>query len=273
MKRASYNWKLPAAIEARLGHESYGSQRIIQEAGQLLLILHQPPGDSLMEREAAVFLRQPDGRWLYQGNAQGEHALGQLLDGYRAALAALEAGLEKAAGADALFHILDRGIPLARAAGNMKEALQAAREAERQDAFLITCRDRAVDIARALELLLANARLALDYQLARQAEAQVQATLESQQAQYKLNILAAWTLPLMTVATLFGMNLKSGLEFTPAFVFWGIFLAGLGLGLMARGWVSPAKTGRPAQGAGKPLGKKTSPGKGSKGLGRSPGSR
>lgn len=241
MKRPNFNWKLPAAIEARLGTESYGAQRAIFEDEHLLLVLHEPPRAKSGEREAAVFLRQPAGKWLHHGVDNGAFALQQLLERYGKLLTDLDARYVKAANADDLFQILDQAIPLARAAGNLRDALQTARETVKTDRLLIDARDRAVELARGLELLLADARLALDYHLARNAEEQVRAALAVNRAQHKLNILAALTLPLMTVATVFGMNLASGLENLPALLFWGVFAAGLVLGLFAKGWVHPGK--------------------------------
>ena len=246
MSRPDFNWKLPAEIAVRLGKASYGAQRAIFEADHLLLVLHEPPAPREAERTAAVFLRQPSGKWLYQGADNGEFALRQLLDRYRQRLAELDRQQSTAVTADELFRILDVAIPLARAAANLRDALQAGREAVKADAILIDLRDEAVSLARGLELLLADARLALDYRLARQAEEQVLAAQAVSRAQHKLNILAALTLPLMTVATLFGMNLPSGLEGLRAPLFWALLAGGLVLGLVAKAWVKaapvPAKT-------------------------------
>lgn len=242
MKRPAFNWKLPKSIEARLGRETYGSQRAILEDDHLLLVLHQPPTGSRSEREHAVFLRIPEGKWQYQGAENGEYAMNRVLDAYGKILADLDQRLDKAATAESLFQIIEAAIPVVRAAGSMKDALQAAREMVRQDQVLIDSRDRAVDIARGMELLLADARLALDYRLARNAEEQVQAALSTTRAQQKLNVLAAWTLPLMAIAAVFGMNLPSGVESAPALVFWAIFMAGILLGLMANGWVQRTET-------------------------------
>lgn len=244
MTRPTFNWKLPAAIEARLGTESYGAQRVIQEDGHLLLILHQPPAAQGNQREAAVFLRLPDGNWLHQGATNGISALRQLLERYRKEFNRLDTQQAVATGAEDLFRILDHAIPLARAIGNMKEALQAAREAVKTDLLLIDARDQAVELARGLELVVADARLMLDYRLAHNAEEQVRAALAVNRAQHKLNILAALTLPLMTLTAIFGMNLESGLGNGPIALFWGILLVGFVLGLSAKSWIQatgPAK--------------------------------
>lgn len=237
MTRRSYDWKLPQAIEQRLGRESYGSQRAIHEDDHLLLVLHEPPVADGNAREHAIFLRRPDGKWLHHGVDNGQHALGQLLDRYEKHLAELEKMMGIAKNAEQMFQVLDKALPLARAAGNLKDALQAARDMVKLDPPLIDCRDRAVDLARGMELLVADTRLALDFRLTRNAEEQVQFALATNRAQQKLNILAAWTLPLMTVATVFGMNLRGGFENLPAVYFWLVFAAGVVLGMMAKRWV------------------------------------
>lgn len=246
MPRPDYAWKLPREISDRLGTESYGAQRALCEQDHLLLVLHEPPVKEGNEREHRVFLRQPDGTWLFQGNPQGERTLVDLVEHYDKVLSSLEGRYQQARSAADLFQLLDRLMPMARAATNMKDALQSARESTPGDKLLITLRDRAVEVARGLELLLANARLALEYQLARQSEEQTRAAMAGTQAQLKLNTLAALTFPLMTLAAVFGMNLPSGLESQPAWMFWAVFGAGLMLGLGVKSWVrsiKPAGTG------------------------------
>jgi len=235
--RRNYGWKLPSAIEQRLGRESYGAQRAIFEDEHLLLILHEPPLSEGNDREAAVFLRKPDGKWQYHGVDNGQHALGQLLERYEKLFGELGKSYGKAKLAEQLFQILERALPLARAAGNLKDALQSAREQVKAEQLLIDFRDRAADLARGMELLVGDTRLALDFRLARNAEEQARFALASNRAQQKLNVLAAWTLPLMTVATVFGMNLKGGFENLPIAVFWLVFAAGIVLGMVAKSWV------------------------------------
>lgn len=260
MKRADYNWKLPFAIEQRLGMESYGAQRAIFEDEHLLLVLHEPPVRASNEREHAVFLRTPEGAWLYHGQDKGEFVLDRVLDAYQKELGNAQTHYAAARNADELFEVLDRVIPLARAAANAADALQSAREKVRADRKLITARDRGVDLARGFELLLADARLALDHRLARNAEEQSQAAAEFGRAQHKLNIIAALTFPLFTVATVFGMNLKSGLEELPLVAFWAVLALGLMIGFFVKAWATPAPVSpapqKPRGGTGKPKGLK-----------------
>lgn len=238
MPRSQYKWTLPAEITARLGSESWGAQRAIVESGELLLILHAPPKPDSNEREHEVYFRQLDGKWLHKGLEHGERALRGFLDEYRALLDELETRFEKAGSIDALFSVIDRLIPLARSSANMRAALQTARESIDNDGFLIDMRDRSVEIARGFELLLADARQALDFRMARSAEEQTRAAEAGNRAQHKLNILAALTFPLMSVSAIFGMNLRSGLEELPVIAFWLVFAGGLWLGMLVKTWVS-----------------------------------
>ncbi|WP_341886857.1 hypothetical protein [Variovorax sp. YR752] len=236
-RRIDYDWELPAAMQQRLGGSTYGAQRIIHEQEHLMVILHEPPSGSGAERKPVVFLRKPDGAWLHKGNNPGERALAKLLESYRAAFSTFEIRHQAAETSEDLFQVLGPLIPLTRAARNMQDALQAARDAVKGDLMLIDQRDLAVEIARGFELLLADTRMSLDYRLARAAEAQAGSALDMSRAQHKLNTIAALTFPLMAVGAAFGMNLHSGVENLPSWVYWLIFAAGICLGVMLRGWV------------------------------------
>jgi Mg2+ and Co2+ transporter CorA len=184
-----------------------------------------------------VFLRTPDGAWSFQGQPGGEQALRRLLDAYQERLTKGLAAYDQANDAADLFALIERARPVGRASGNLYAALQAAREAVRDDAELITARDSAADINRGLELLLADAQLALNFRLAQQAETQTRAALANHRAQEKLNTLAAWTLPLMAVGAVFGMNLRNGGETTDTWLFWTVLAAGIVVGWWVKVWV------------------------------------
>ncbi|MGJ7555499.1 hypothetical protein ACSFBI_16010 [Variovorax sp. RB3P1] len=244
-RRIDYDWELPPALQQRLGSSSYGAQRIIHEQGHLMVILHEPPTGTGSERKPAVFLRKPDGAWLHKGNNPGERALQKLLESYRATLSTFEIRHEAAETSEALFQILGPLIPLSRAASNVQATLQAAREAVPEDALVTDMRDRAVEIARGTELLLADTRMSLDYRLAHAAEQQARAAMEVSRAQHKLNTIAALTFPLMAIGAAFGMNLHSGAENLPGWVYWAIFGAGLFFGVLLRGWVKAPEAAAP----------------------------
>jgi hypothetical protein len=249
-RRIDYDWELPPALQQRLGSSSYGAQRIIHEQGHLMVILHEPPAGTGSERKPVVFLRKPDGSWLHKGNNPGERPLVKLLESYRAALGVFEIRHEAAETSEALFQILGPLIPLSRAASNLQATLQAARDAAPDDVLITDMRDRAVETARGLELLLADTRMSLDYRLAHAAEQQARAAMEVSRAQHKLNTIAALTFPLMAVGAAFGMNLHSGMENLPGWVYWAIFGAGIFMGVLLRGWVKAPEPPAPATGPG-----------------------
>lgn len=245
-RRIDYDWELPPTLQQRLGTSSYGAQRTLHEEGHLMVILHEPPAGTGSERKPAVFLRKPDGAWLHKGNNPGERALQKLLESYRTVLGTFELRHEAADDAEALFQILGPLIPLSRAASNMQATLQAAREAVPADPLITDMRDRAVEIARGIELLLADTRMSLDYRLAHAAEQQARAAMDVSRAQHKLNTIAALTFPLMAIGAAFGMNLHSGVENLPGWVYWAIFGAGLLFGVLLRGWVKAPEAVVPA---------------------------
>jgi Mg2+ and Co2+ transporter CorA len=74
----------------------------------------------------------------------------------------------------------------------------------------------------------------MNYTLARRSEELAQSSHQLAEAGHRINMLAAIFLPLMTVATLFGMNLISGLEDRSPVIFWIVGAAGLLLGMQVR---------------------------------------
>lgn len=238
MARGDFTWTLPAEITARLGSESWGSQRAIAEGGHLLLVTHEPPGPEGNTRVPRVFWRRPDGAWACNGREHGQQQLTRLIDDYRKQLDALEERYQAAGSADDLFKVLEAVSPLARSAGNLAVALQSAREHVGADKFLITQRDGTYEVSRGFELLLADAKLALDHRLARNAEDEARASHAIARAQHKLNLLASVTFPVMALSTVLGMNLPSGLENAPVVLFWLVFLAGAGMGVATSRWVT-----------------------------------
>ncbi|THU01030.1 hypothetical protein E9531_09605 [Lampropedia puyangensis] len=239
-RRERYKWPVSEAITRRLGAASFGAQRAIFEDGQLLLVLHAPPQAS-KARDHEIFLRLPDnepqGQWLYKGQKGGQRVLEELLLRYEKELSRLSNALDIAENAAALFSIIGDCIPITRAAVNLQKTMEAGRNAVKEDQWLIDQRDKAVEIARNFELLLADARLDLDYKLAQAAEQQTRATEAVIRAQRKLNTIAALTFPVMALGAAWGMNLQSGLEAANPALFWLVIVIGILLGLVVRLWI------------------------------------
>ena len=238
MKRKQYNWQLPKEIELRLGETTYGRQRAIFEAEHLFIVLHTPPVDDGPERECILFLRTSDGKYLCNGNDGGEMRLRRLLASYDRLFEKYDDLYDKSSSATDLFKLMEVVAPVNRSATHLYTALQSARSHVEGDTFLIAMRDEAYEVSRNLELLLGDAKLALDHRIAKNTEAQAEQAAEMASAQHKLNILAAVTFPLMGIATLMGMNLVHGLEKCPPSLFWIVVATTVIIGLLVKVWVT-----------------------------------
>jgi hypothetical protein len=230
-------WNLPEAIKTRLGQNTVGRQRAIVEDGHLLLVLHKPPGPDDRNREGAIFWRNPAGEWQAHRGGGGVGALKRHVQSYAELEASLAHTYEEATDTASLFDLLESLTPLARAARNMHQALQVAREAIKGDVFIVEVRDLASDVERNLDLLVEDVRNALQYRMAREAEEQARLSKEAVHASHRLNVLAAWFFPLTALSSMFGMNFAHGLDDRRPLYFWIIFAVGLALGFGMKSWV------------------------------------
>lgn len=230
-------WALPEAIRIRLGQTTYGRQRAIVEDGHLLLVLHKPPGADDSGREGVLFWRTPAGEWLWNRGGAGPGALKRHVQTYSEIETKLTDDYEKAADTKTLFDLVEALTPLTRAARNMHQALQAARDAIQNDPFLIEMRDLGYEVERNFDLLFEDVRNAIQYRTAREAEEQARLSKEALRASHRLNTLAALFFPLTAVASIFGMQLAHGLNERDPSLFWIIFAVSVGLGLGMKNWV------------------------------------
>lgn len=231
------NWKLPESISKRVSPTTYGRQRAIIEDGQLLLVLHRPPGPDDTAREGVLFWRDLKKEWHVSRGGAGAGALKKLIQDYAQVEQRLSERYEAGCDAKTLFEILDEVIPVARAARNLHLALQTARDGMEDDPFLIEVRDSSYDAERNLDLLMEDVRNAIQYRTLREAEEQAHLTREALRASHRLNILIGFFLPLTAIGSIFGMNLHSGISETSASLFWTILILGLGLGGILVAWV------------------------------------
>ena len=237
MKRLNYQWELPQTIIDRLGPNTYGSQRNIFEEDHLLIILHGVPLDHQSEREHKVFLVKPDYEVWCNGVSNGQFELNQLLGNYQKEFEVLEDAVDLAKGAKEYFELLETLVPIHRAVKNLAKTLKEARRLVEQNSFILEMRDWAEELYRSYEMLLADSKLALEFRIAQKTEEQVEKANHALNAQNKLNTLAAFTFPIMSVATVFGMNLQHGLETQPNRIFWGVLCGGIGVGFLVRRWL------------------------------------
>ena len=236
-QRKTFNWVLPKKIENRIGVNSYGRQRTIFEEEHLLIILHDLPKVGEKSRDPYVFLRQPEGHFFCNGNVKGETALTDIIQRYIDRFLVLDEEYNESDSAESYFKILEEVIIISRSATNLYQTLQKAREHVMADKFILEMRDAAAEMHRNFELLLMDVKNALDYTRAKSSERQAMKAEEAVEAQHRLNILVALFFPLMTVATIFGMNLVHGFEKQATSLFWAVLSGGLLLGLFLMRWV------------------------------------
>ena len=234
--RLPSNWDLPEAIKIRFGQKHSGKQRAMVADGHLLLVLHKLPTHEMDERDAAFFWRKPNGEWESTERGKGLFTLRQHVEAFDQAEERFRKQFQRASDAEDYFQLLRDIAPVSHAAKNLHGTLQAAREAIREDRDIIDLRDQAYDLQRTLELTYMDTRNALDFHMARKSEEQIRLGMESIKTESRLNVLAAIFFPLTAIASIFGMNLRSGLENLSVIWFWLIFVGGLILGFITRGW-------------------------------------
>lgn len=230
------NWDVPQLFRDRVG-ATLGRQRMMHEGGHLLLILHElPKPEAPGARVAQLFWRNPDGNWKSTG---GKGSTAVVLREHQQAFAELaeqlEAKVEQATTAAEFFAILQSATPTLRTSRNAYRALQEAREAIPTDRELISARDFAHDLERAFELLKGYAQDGLEFVEARNAEEGARNTERVNQSSYRLNMLMALFLPITALGSLFGMNLRHGIEdwYAPN-TFWIVSGLSFGLGFWIR---------------------------------------
>jgi hypothetical protein len=222
-------WEVPTAIRERLG-DKVGRQRAMAADGHLLLVLHRPPKAGDNERYGRFFWRKPDGSWLSNDLGQGPAAIAKHLAEYSDLVEKLDRQEESASTVTEMFNIIDAMSPIHRSTRNLHAALQEARTYVAGDRDLINFRDRAYEIERAAELLLAEVQTALDYSLAKKSEEQTAAAHQMALASHRLNLLAAFFFPIVTLCSIFGVSLNHGLEHIIPAPY--AFLAVIGVGLL-----------------------------------------
>lgn len=233
-------WGLPPEITRRLGRE-VGRQRTMLEAGHLLIILHACPKPDQELREARVFWRAPNGEWR-STLGKGVKALGEHITEYQKTLEVLDKQADEAVSADEFFQVLERANPIVRAARNMHNSLQHARESLPDEGELISYRDDSYNIVRHAELLLSETRDRLDLYLARKTEEMNKASHSMAVAGHRLNQLAAMFLPMATLGSVLGMNLPFGFEqWNPPIPFLLALALGATLGVGVKSWLDRPK--------------------------------
>lgn len=202
------DWELPTVLRIGIGHGP-GRQRVLEADDHLLLLLHDVPKHHEVERAGQLFWRQPDGDWLCSLPGAGPSGVEQLLLAYSKATNQLTDAVEAARSSESCFKVLGHLSPLARSTRNMYTTLQEARNLRSDDPQLLDWRDQAYDLSRHVELLQNDAKTALDFEVARQAELQAEASHQMAASAHRLNVLAAFFFPVATLAAVLGANLQN----------------------------------------------------------------
>lgn len=223
------HWDVPQEFHDRLG-ERVGRQRAMIAAGHLLLVLHRPPKPNEMERQGRFFWRKPDGSWDSNELGSGQTALEKHLVDFTDRIIELDRQQEAAKLSTEYFSVLEATAPVHRAARNLHATLQHARQECPQIHELINFRDRAYEIERNSELLYEDTKNGLEFAVAKRAEEQADSSHKMALASHRLNQLAAFFFPMVTLASIFGTNLKHTLEESQPPI---PFLTVMGLGLFA----------------------------------------
>ena len=105
--------------------------------------------------------------------------------------------------------MLEQLTPIHRAVQNLYQVLQEARNMCPDYRDIIDVRDRAYVIERTADLLFSGTKNSLDFIVAKRAEEQVHASHRMAAAAHRLNILAAFFFPIITLTTIFGVDVAT----------------------------------------------------------------
>lgn len=223
-------WNLPDAIRRRLGTNA-GRQRLMDEEGHILIILHDVPTPEDDEvRRAFVLWGNPEGEWKSSPESGGLGGLDRHLESYEKAIHALDDDVEAADSPEDYFEVMKRAHPLLRSTRNQLAVLEALRKARSDDRRLIVMRDRAVDLERAIDMATGDAKVGMEFSRAMNAEAQAEAANQATCEARRLNRLVAFFFPLATLVAIFGMNAPG--EVLGMSGFWSVLVAGIAAGLL-----------------------------------------
>jgi hypothetical protein len=194
-------WQVPQEFRNRLGNQA-GRQRAMMADKHLLLVLHRPPGPDEVGREGRFFWRQPDGMWSSSSHGAGIGSLAKHTDEYSDLIQKYDQSEEQAVSAPDYFRVINDLSPLLRAARHLHQVLQDGRKMCPEDRELINLRDAAYEIERNAELLYNDAKNSLEFLVARRTEEQAQTSHRMEMAAHRLNLLAAFFLPLATISSI-----------------------------------------------------------------------
>ena len=228
--RFPFNWDVPLPLRRRVS-QIPGQQRALAFEEHLVLLLHAVPTGRSWKRHVCLFWRSPDGQWMSTEQGDGLASLRTHCESYAAAVQEIEDQTERLESTRECHQLRRRLAPIHRAAHNLSSALLEAHQAFPDDEGLLACHNASLNVRRATDLLTEDIRNTFEFAMAQEAERQSRTA-------YRLSMLTATFFPIMTFATIFGMNIASGLERQPVWLFWLMVAFGVGGGLVVRGVVA-----------------------------------
>ncbi len=202
-------WSIPDIFRARMGSD-VGKQRLMSEEGHHLVVLHELPSTKDKgQRSPALFWVNEVGEWKSMPHSGGRSALKQLVQNYQEKISDLELKMTKIEGDNApeiVHDVIDEVSPIQRSVRGLGRVMQQLRETLHDDREVLNIRDVAVSLESSADLLIADAKSTLDFMTAKNAMIQAKESAKAAKEAQKLNRLAALFFPLVTLASLFGMN-------------------------------------------------------------------
>jgi hypothetical protein len=224
------NWQLPDVIRRRLG-KSVGMQRVMFEEGHLVIIAHEVPKVSEDTRHGILFWRDPQGEWRCSNGDPGTVGIENLLQRYDKRVDEFDIAEARAKSADEYLRLIEGLTPVSRAAQHLHAVLQESRKLVPEAVELIDLRNRAYEISRTAELQYQYTRDEMDVAVIRRSEEHVRASDRMAKSAHRLNLMAAFFLPLATVSGVFGTTLTENWSWSEsALPFALMLLTGLAAG-------------------------------------------
>lgn len=234
------DWQVPEVFRFRMGEE-IGRQRTMHADGHLLIALHKVPAPGEFDREGILFWRNAEGNWFCNEGGNALAVLDEMLDQYEERIGRIAEAFKLAQAPSEFFELLKHLTPVSRAIRNGTAALQAAHDHAREDRELLDLKDYAHELDRSADLLYLDSKNGLDFALARKAEEQAMHAEEMTRAAHRLNLLVAMFLPMTALASVFGMNLASGLNIDKVTNFYIVVGMGAVCGFILLGMLYSAK--------------------------------
>ncbi|MFN3191962.1 MAG: CorA family divalent cation transporter [Aureliella sp.] len=225
------NWQLPDSIRRRLGR-TVGYQRVMLEDDHLLIVAHEVPDPDTTSRKGVLFWKSAEGEWRASNGEPGKAAIEMLLDRYEQRIREFDNDESAAERADQYLRVLEGLSPVSRSMKHFSTVLADARKAVPEASELIDLRDRAYELARMAELNYQDTRNEMDVAVIKRAELQAATSNKMERSAHRLNLMAAFFLPLATLSSIFGTSFTEGWTWSETpFPFMVMLIVGLASGV------------------------------------------